>query len=78
MASGGCALIRFALRRLLHTVPILVGIVTLIFLLLHLAPGDAATAYFNPNVSPEIIDRMRENLGLDRPIHEQYFRWLRA
>jgi peptide/nickel transport system permease protein len=78
VASGGCALIRFALRRLLQAVPILVGIVTLIFLLLHLAPGDAATAYFNPNVSPEIIDRMRENLGLDRPIHEQYFRWLRA
>ncbi|MEJ2337482.1 MAG: ABC transporter permease [Gemmatimonadales bacterium] len=72
------ALIRYVARRLLEAVPILIGIVTLIFLLLHLAPGDPATAYFNPNVSPEIIDRMRENLGLDRPLHEQYLRWLRS
>lgn len=72
------ALIRYALRRLVEAVPILLGIVTLIFLLLHLAPGDPATAYFNPNVSPEIIDRMRENLGLDRPLHEQYLKWLRS
>jgi peptide/nickel transport system permease protein len=71
-------LIRYAVRRLLEAVPILIGIVTLIFLLLHLAPGDPATAYFNPNVSPEIIDRMRENLGLDRPLPEQYLRWLRS
>ncbi len=71
-------MIRYAVRRLLEAVPILIGIVTLIFLLLHLAPGDPATAYFNPNVSPEIIDRMRENLGLDRPLPEQYLRWLRS
>ncbi len=71
-------MIRYAVRRLGQAVPILLGIVTLIFLLLHLAPGDPATAYFNPNVSPEIIERMRENLGLDRPLHEQYLRWLRS
>ena len=71
-------MIRYALRRFLEAVPILFGIVTLIFLLLHMAPGDPATAYFNPNVSPEIIERMRENLGLDRPLHEQYVRWLRS
>ena len=58
--------------------PILLGIVTLIFLLLHLAPGDPTTAYFNPNVSPEIIEQMRENFGLDRPLAEQYVRWLGA
>ena len=69
-------MIRYAARRLLEAVPILIGIVTFIFLLLHLAPGDPATAYFNPNVSPEIIDQMRKNLGLDRPLHEQYLRWL--
>jgi peptide/nickel transport system permease protein len=71
-------LIRYTARRLLEAVPILLGIVTLTFLLLHLAPGDPATAYFNPNVSPEIIERMRENLGLNLPLHEQYLRWLRS
>lgn len=71
-------MIRYTARRLLEAVPILLGIVTLTFLLLHLAPGDPATAYFNPNVSPEIIERMRENLGLNLPLHEQYLRWLRS
>lgn len=71
-------MIRYALRRLLQAVPLLLGIVTLLFVLLHLAPGDPATAYFNPNVSPEVIEQMRRNLGLDRPLHEQYLRWLAA
>ncbi|UCG76810.1 MAG: ABC transporter permease [Gemmatimonadota bacterium] len=71
-------MIRYTARRLLEAVPILLGIVTLTVLLLHLAPGDPATAYFNPNVSPEIIERMRENLGLNLPLHEQYLRWLRS
>lgn len=69
-------MIRYAGRRLLQAVPLLLGIVTLLFLLLHLAPGDPTSAYFNPNVSPEVIERMRRNLGLDRPLHEQYLRWI--
>lgn len=68
--------IRYGLRRLLQAVPLLLGIVTLLFFLLHLAPGDPTAAYFNPNVSPEVIEQMRRNLGLDRPLHEQYLRWL--
>lgn len=71
-------MIRYAARRLLEAVPLLLGIVTLLFLLLHLAPGDPTAAYFNPNVSPEVIEQMRRNLGLDRPLHEQYVRWLGA
>ncbi len=49
---------------------------TLLFVLLHLAPGDPTAAFFNPNVSPEVIEQMRRNFGLDRPLHEQYVRWL--
>ncbi len=60
----------------MQAIPLLLGIVTLLFVLLHLAPGDPTTAYFNPNVSPEVIEQMRRNLGLDRPLHEQYLRWL--
>ncbi len=71
-------MIRYALRRLLEAIPLLVGIVTLLFFLLHLAPGDPTSAYFNPNVSPEVIEQMRRNLGLDQPLPEQYVRWLAA
>ena len=69
-------MIGYAARRLLQAIPLLLGIVTLLFFLLHLAPGDPTAAYFNPNVSPEVIEQMRRNLGLDRPVHEQYLHWL--
>ncbi len=72
----GGSLLRYAVRRLIGAIPLLWGIVTLLFLLLHLAPGDPTTAYFNPNVSPDVIEQMRRNFGLDRPLHEQYLRWL--
>jgi len=52
--------------------------VTLLFVLLHVAPGDPTAAYFNPNVSPEVIEQMRRNFGLDQPLLEQYVRWLGA
>lgn len=52
--------------------------VTVTFLLLHLAPGDPTAAYFNPNVPPEVVEAMRRNLGLDEPLHIQYLKWLGA
>jgi peptide/nickel transport system permease protein len=77
-APPGGALTRYVVRRLLGAIPLLWGIVTLLFVLLHLAPGDPTAAYFNPNVSPDVIDQMRRNFGLDQPLPEQYVRWLGA
>ncbi|HWV57398.1 MAG TPA: ABC transporter permease [Longimicrobiales bacterium] len=67
---------RYLVRRLLGAVPLILGILTLIFFIMHLAPGDPTVRYFNPNVSPEVIEQMRRNLGLDQPIYVQYFRWM--
>ncbi len=75
LAVGG-TLARYVVRRILGAIPLLWGIVTLLFILLHLAPGDPTTAYFNPNVSPDVIEQMRRNFGLDQPLLEQYLRWL--
>jgi peptide/nickel transport system permease protein len=66
----------YLLRRILGAIPLLLGILTLIFFIIHMAPGDPTARYFNPNVSPEVIAQMRRNLGLDQPLHIQYFRWL--
>jgi peptide/nickel transport system permease protein len=66
----------FILRRLLGAVPLVIGIATIIFFVLRLAPGDPTTFYFNPNIPPDIIEQLRRNLGLDQPLHIQYFRWL--
>lgn len=69
-------LIRYALRRLLQAGPLLLAAATVVFLLLHLAPGDAATAYLHPDVPAEIARQLRRELGLGRPLHEQYLSWL--
>ncbi|HEU0076581.1 MAG TPA: ABC transporter permease [Longimicrobiaceae bacterium] len=71
-------MIGYLLRRLLGAIPLLLGILTLIFFIIHLAPGDPTARFFNPNVSPEVIEQMRRNLGLDQPLHVQYFKWLSA
>lgn len=66
----------FILKRLLGAIPLLVGIATIIFFVLNLAPGDPTAFYFNPNIPPEVLEQLRRNLGLDQPLHIQYFRWL--
>jgi peptide/nickel transport system permease protein len=66
----------FILRRLLGAVPLLLGIATLIFFILNLAPGDPTAYLFGPGIAPEIIERQRHILGLDQPIYMQYIRWL--
>ena len=71
-------MIGYLVRRLLGAIPLLLGILTIIFFVVHLAPGDPTARFFNPNVSPEVIEQMRRNLGLDQPLHIQYWKWLTA
>lgn len=68
----------FILRRLLGAIPLLIGIVTILFFVLNLAPGDPTMLYFNPNMPPEVIEQLRRNFGLDQPLYIQYFRWVSA
>jgi peptide/nickel transport system permease protein len=65
-------------RRLLGAVPLVLGIATLIFFVLNLAPGDPTSLYFSPNIPPEVIEQLRRNFGLDQPIHIRYVKWLTA
>lgn len=71
-------LTRYALRRLLQAVPLLLAAATVVFFLLHLAPGDPAAAYLHPDVPAEVADQVRRQMGLGRPLHEQYLSWLGA
>lgn len=68
----------YILRRILLIFPILLGLSVFVFVLIRLAPGDPATFYLPPgeSVDPDIRIRVRERLGLDQPIHVQYYRWL--
>jgi peptide/nickel transport system permease protein len=69
---------RYLLRRLLAAIPLVIGVATLIFLVLNLAPGDPAALYFNPNIPPAVLEQLRRNLGLDQPIYIRYWKWLAA
>lgn len=63
-------------RRLLQMIPVLLGVVFLVFLMLHLVPGDPAIVMAGERASPQQLDRMREQLGLNDPLHVQYLRYL--
>lgn len=66
----------YILKRTLQAIPLLLGVATLIFVIIHLAPGDPTSIYFSPDIDPAVVELMRKNLGLDQPIHVQYWRWL--
>jgi peptide/nickel transport system permease protein len=63
-------------RRALAGLAVVVGVVTLMFFLLRLAPGDPALLLVGPTASEEQLAAQREALGLDRPLPEQYLTWL--
>ena len=70
---------RYLVKRLLGMIPLLLGITVISFGMMHLAPGDptAIQQQFNPKVSAEDIERMRSYYGLDKPLYEQYWQWLK-
>jgi len=67
----------YLVRRLLLAVPVVLGVATLVFLLIHLIPGDPVEIMLGESALPADRDALREALGLDRPILEQYgsFLW---
>ena len=67
---------RGILHGLLRGIAVVLGVVTLTFLLLHLAPGDPVRRLLGPAAGPEQIEAGRHTLGLDRPLAEQYAQWL--
>ena len=67
----------FLLRRVLLTVPVLIGVATLVFSLIHLVPGDPALAMLGESASPQDIAVLRDKLGLDRPLIVQYGTFMR-
>ena len=63
---------RFLLRRLLLTIPVLIGVATLVFSLIHLVPGDPVQTMLGESASPQDVAQLRTRLGLDRPLLLQY------
>jgi peptide/nickel transport system permease protein len=66
----------YILRRIVQTIPVLFGVATVVFFALRLIPGDPAVALAGEKASAEEIERMREELGLKRPLPVQYVEFL--
>ena len=66
----------FLLRRLLYTLPIMVGVALVCFTLVHLAPGDPLVSVLPPDASADLQERMREMYGFNRSYPEQFGSWV--
>jgi peptide/nickel transport system permease protein len=69
--------LKFILKRTAVSIPVLLAVTVITFILIHSAPGDPADMLMNPRTTPEERARLRHNLGLDRPLHVQYSIWLK-
>lgn len=69
-------MLRYLARRLLALIPVLILVSIIAFTLVHLTPGDPVAQILGDDATTADIERVRHNLGLDRPIYEQYFLWV--
>jgi peptide/nickel transport system permease protein len=66
-------------KRLVYTIPIVIGVSVVCFMLVHIAPGDPLVSVLPPDASEELKLQMMQAYGFDRPYYEQFFKWcLRA
>lgn len=67
---------RYAVRRALTVIPVLIGVSILVFSFVHLIPGDPALTMLGERATPEKVAEVRQRLGLDEPIWRQYLRYM--
>lgn len=70
-------MIKYLITRLLQAIPTVFFVTIAVFLMLHLTPGDPAQVFLGDKTStPEMLERVREDMGLNRPLHEQYLTYM--
>ncbi len=68
---------KYLINRLLQAVPTVVLVTILVFMMLHFTPGDPAQVFLGDKLStPEMLERVREDMGLNRPLHVQYLSYM--
>ena len=66
----------YILRRLLYTLPIIVGVTVVCFSFIHLAPGDPISAVLPENASAQVVAEIKAEYGFEKPLPLQYLKWL--
>lgn len=69
-------MLAYAARRILYAIPIALAVSLFCFSLVHIAPGDPLSAILPPESTPALIEQLKRDFGLDRPLYEQFVRWL--
>ncbi len=67
---------RYIVRRLLAAIPVLFGLSIVLFAFIHLLPGDPVVSILGQHATPDLVKQVREELGLDKPLWEQYLDYL--
>lgn len=67
---------RYIVRRLVMAIPVLLGVLIFTFLMLQLTPGDPARVVAGPDAPPHLVEQVRVELGLDKPAHQQFVRYV--
>jgi peptide/nickel transport system permease protein len=66
----------YILQRILSLIPVLLVVAVVVFFLIHLTPGDPAAVILGPDATVQEVENLREELGLNLPIYEQFFIWI--
>src|SRR5699024_12696767 len=74
---GGTELVRYIIQRLLSLIPVMLVVSIIVFLIVHLAPGNPAYIILGEDRSEESIRQLEHELGLDQPIAIQFLDWIK-
>src|SRR3546814_7150160 len=69
-------MIAYIIRRILYALPIALGVAVIIFSLVHIAPGDPLSALVPADAPSSVVERLRQDYGMDRPLPAQFALWL--
>lgn len=70
-------MIKYIIRRMASIIPVIIGITVLIYFVMSFSPGDPATMMLGSAATPEAIDQLRSELGLDKPVLVQYLNYMK-
>ena len=70
-------MIMFLIRRLLQTIPVIIGVTIVVFLIMQLVPGDPAQIMAGEGASQQAVEDLRKEYGLDKPLYTQYFNYMK-
>lgn len=70
-------MLKYIVKRILISIPVLIGVMLIIFLLLNVVPGDPVTLMMKEHIEPDLIEKMRAQMGLDDPVMVRFFRYMK-